>query len=81
MRGVPALPDQRATLLPLASKLATLPPAVLSSLEVPDAKWSVGWSHGKERFEGVVDTAKGSFYANPAYDEKVLFFIMFHEDL
>jgi len=30
--------------------------------------YSFGWSLGKEKFNGLPDVAKGSFYANPEYD-------------
>jgi hypothetical protein len=28
----------------------------------------VGWSHGKEKLQGKLDFAKGSWYANPLYN-------------
>lgn len=31
--------------------------------------WNVGWSHGKEKLGDKPDFAKGSFYANPLYDD------------
>jgi len=43
-----------------------------------DTHFSLGWSHGKEKFKGKPDYAKGSFYANaqaedriPKYDDDV----------
>lgn len=40
-------------------------------MEDPGSYYSVGWSHGKEKFFGKPDYGKGSFYANPLYDEVV----------
>jgi len=37
-------------------------------LEAPQFFYSVGWSHGKEKFEGKPDYLKGSYYANPIYE-------------
>ena len=31
--------------------------------------YNVGWSHGKEKLGDKPDFAKGSFYANPLFDE------------
>lgn len=38
-------------------------------MEKPEWHFSVGWSYGKEKFQGVPDLLKGSFYANPIYDD------------
>ena len=63
---VPNLPTLRSQLLPLARKLADLPPSQLAAVERPEAGYQVGWSHGKEKVEGdKYDTGKGSFYFNP----------------
>ena len=51
VRGVPNFVEYRRALLPLASKLASLPSAALAKLEHEESKWSVGWSHGKEEIE------------------------------
>eukprot|EP00913_Durusdinium_trenchii_P033110 g31000.t1 len=69
LRGVPGLEDCRKRLLPLAHKLAHLPKDVLESYERADAHYCVGWSHGREKFKGKPDMAKGSFYANPVWDD------------
>lgn len=68
---VPNLPTLRSRLLPIAHKLANLPPSELSKVECPDAGYQVGWSHGKEKVEGdnKFDTGKGSFYFNPLVDD------------
>ncbi|KAL3911684.1 MAG: hypothetical protein SGILL_007185, partial [Bacillariaceae sp.] len=67
----PSMATLRTKLLPLAEKLAMLPKGELEQLERPDLGWTIGWSHGKERFkDNTYDMAKGSFYANPFFDEK-----------
>lgn len=67
--NVPEYEERRRALLPLARRLASLPEAELTKLEDPDSFYSVGWSHGKEVFQGKPDLAKGSFYANPLHNE------------
>lgn len=58
----------RTTVLANASRLAALPPATLERLTNADAKYLVGWSHGKESLrEGVVDDKKGSYYINCSF--------------
>jgi hypothetical protein len=39
------------------------------ALEHEPSMYNVGWSHGKEKLGDTPDFAKGSFYANPLYDE------------
>jgi len=68
VKGVPNYIEARAKLLPLGQKLGNLPQEKLEKLEFPQHFYSVGWSHGKEKFLGVKDFSKGSFYANPQYD-------------
>lgn len=68
VRGIPDYVSKRQRLLPLGSALGKLPADVKAKYEVPQVNYSIGWSHGKESFQGVLDTAKGSFYANPSYD-------------
>lgn len=68
--GVPNLLELRKQLLPMGSVLAGKSAAALSKIELAETAYSVGWSHGKEKLrEGVFDVNKGSFYANPQYDE------------
>jgi isopenicillin N synthase-like dioxygenase len=67
VRGVPGLEKARQALLPLSRKLALLPENILSKYECEPPV--VGWSRGKERFKGKPDRAKGSFYANPLFDD------------
>jgi len=71
VRGVPGYQEKRQALLPLARQLAMLPGDALAKLESPDNFYSVGWSHGKEKFMGKPDYSKGSFYANPLCDKVV----------
>jgi hypothetical protein len=67
VKHVPDLQERRYRLLQLASKLANLPPSTLIKAHDPVTEW-MGWDHGAESFNGKVDAAKGSFYANPVYD-------------
>lgn len=69
VRHVPGLQEVRRKLLPLAHRLATLPQETLESYERADAHYCVGWSRGREKFKGKPDMAKGSFYANPVWDD------------
>ena len=60
----------REKLLQYASYIAHLPRATLESLTVPEAKYLVGWSHGKETLKpGTYDTLKGSYYVNCAFHQ------------
>jgi len=36
-----------------------------------ESSYSFGWSHGKEKLQGMPDVSKGSFYANPQFDKPV----------
>ena len=68
--GVPGLGPARARLLPLAQRLASLPPRRRRELEDPASRFNFGWSHGKESLsDGRADVRKGSFYANPLLPE------------
>merc|ERR1719411_1800099 len=49
--------------------MAQLPPEVLEKYEREDTSWCVGWSRGREKFNGKADTGKGSFYANGIFDD------------
>lgn len=68
VKNTPDYQAKRLALLTLARQLARLPSSELEKLELPQAGYSVGWSHGKEIFEGKPDFFKGSFYANPETD-------------
>ena len=49
--GVPGFVRARAALLPLASRLAALPPDALARLEDRASGYNFGWSAGKEQLE------------------------------
>lgn len=69
---IPSLPSLRSKLLPLAPKLAALPPNQLDEITAPQSQYQVGWSHGREKLEGdKPDFSKGSYYANPLTDDLV----------
>jgi isopenicillin N synthase-like dioxygenase len=67
--GVPGFAAARAALLPLARRVAALPPAARAACEDAAASYNVGWSAGREKTAaGRPDRRKGSFYANPLFD-------------
>ena len=41
----------------------------MKNFEFPQYYYALGWSHGKEKFLDQKDFSKGSFYANPQYDD------------
>ncbi|KJX97193.1 hypothetical protein TI39_contig531g00001 [Zymoseptoria brevis] len=68
----PTFPALRSKLLSYASYLAALPSSTLASVEVPSARYNVGWSHGKEILaNGTYDVHKGSYYVSPVHDENL----------
>eukprot|EP00931_Biecheleriopsis_adriatica_P050262 TRINITY_DN29091_c0_g1_i1.p1 TRINITY_DN29091_c0_g1~~TRINITY_DN29091_c0_g1_i1.p1 ORF type:complete len:385 (-),score=74.12 TRINITY_DN29091_c0_g1_i1:58-1191(-) len=69
VRGVPGLQEARKRLLPQARELSRLSPETLERYERPEAHYCVGWSRGREKFKGKPDDSKGSFYANPLFDD------------
>jgi isopenicillin N synthase-like dioxygenase len=69
VNNIPGYVEKRKALLPLAQKLAHLPQNTLDSLETPEYNYAVGWSHGKEKFMGMPDIYKGSYYANPCFED------------
>lgn len=70
IRGVPKFVEYRQTLLPLSRKFAILPEETKKKYEHLQSHYNFGWSHGKEFLAGKKpDWAKGSYYANPCYDE------------
>ncbi|KAH9486673.1 hypothetical protein JR316_0000738 [Psilocybe cubensis] len=62
-------PQYRERLLKLAYQFGHLDEAVRESYSDPSSKYSFGWSHGKEIMNGLPDTLKGSFYANPIVED------------
>ncbi|GLI59118.1 hypothetical protein VaNZ11_000949 [Volvox africanus] len=72
IKGVPSYSKLRGALLPLAERIASLPPEVQEKYVDADSSYSFGWSHGKESLaNGVLDMFKGSFYANPLVDDQL----------
>ncbi len=69
INNIPTFKEKREALLPLAQKVASLKDSQKKELETPEWHYSVGWSHGKEKFEGKPDYFKGSYYANPLEEE------------
>lgn len=68
----PEYPTLREKLLSYSSYLANLPGAELSKLEVPAARYNIGWSCGKEKLDsGDFDTLKGSYYVQPIHDAEL----------
>ncbi|GAX11595.1 hypothetical protein FisN_1Lh042 [Fistulifera solaris] len=71
IRDVPEFAVLRQRVLEEAAKLGELGKTnhftnVLDDCISPESNYSTGWSHGKEQLtQGVPDTSKGSFYANP----------------
>lgn len=61
--------NDRRSLFHGARALASLSEDELNELEFPELEYAVGWSRGRERFRGVLDLNKGSFYANPLRDD------------
>eukprot|EP00629_Pelagomonadales_sp_RCC1024_P015074 CAMPEP_0119293282 /NCGR_PEP_ID=MMETSP1329-20130426/45772_1 /TAXON_ID=114041 /ORGANISM="Genus nov. species nov., Strain RCC1024" /LENGTH=359 /DNA_ID=CAMNT_0007294145 /DNA_START=59 /DNA_END=1135 /DNA_ORIENTATION=+ len=60
---------QRIKLLELGRRLGTLPEETLARYERPELHYCAGWSRGREKFKGKLDTAKGSWYANGLYED------------
>ncbi|KAI5362330.1 Putative isopenicillin N synthase-like superfamily [Septoria linicola] len=58
----------RRKVLSYASYLANLPREELAKVEIPEARYNVGWSCGKEKLDnGQFDTFKGSYYVQPIH--------------
>ena len=69
VKNIPGLVEARNSLLPLARRFSLLDEPVKLRYENKESFYSFGWSHGKEKLEGKPDISKGSYYANPQYDE------------
>ncbi|CAG9334967.1 unnamed protein product [Blepharisma stoltei] len=78
---IPGYQEKRMALLPLARRVALLPDDEKKELELPQINYMMGWSHGKEFFEGTPDFSKGSFYANPEVDKAPLYKGAFHDNV
>mmetsp|Transcript_3834 Transcript_3834/g.14531 ORF Transcript_3834/g.14531 Transcript_3834/m.14531 type:complete len:364 (-) Transcript_3834:166-1257(-) len=66
--NVPRVAELRKIVLPLSFQFANLPDSIKNLYVDEKSNYSFGWSHGKETFNGKLDFAKGSFYANPTMD-------------
>jgi isopenicillin N synthase-like dioxygenase len=67
---IPEFKRKKMKLLKLSKKFGELPEAIQEQYESPETFYSFGWSKGKEKMKGgKPDIAKGSYYANPIYDE------------
>lgn len=70
IRDLPAeYPQYRERLLKLAYQFGSLDETVRESYSDASSKYSFGWSHGKEIMNGLPDTLKGSYYANPVVED------------
>eukprot|EP00697_Spironema_sp_BW2_P017115 gnl/Spiro4/8678_TR4535_c0_g1_i1.p1 gnl/Spiro4/8678_TR4535_c0_g1~~gnl/Spiro4/8678_TR4535_c0_g1_i1.p1 ORF type:complete len:386 (+),score=57.22 gnl/Spiro4/8678_TR4535_c0_g1_i1:102-1160(+) len=67
--GIPEYAERRQRLIPMTHTFAHLPPEVQALYEHPESLWNSGWSFGREKLGDVVDRSKGSYYANPCYDD------------
>jgi isopenicillin N synthase-like dioxygenase len=62
--------ELRENLLRKSREFAILPKEVKAKYEDAKSSYSFGWSCGVESMKnGVVDSAKGSYYANPEHDK------------
>ncbi|KXT18242.1 hypothetical protein AC579_2876 [Pseudocercospora musae] len=62
----------RSKLLSYSSYLANLPASELSKVEIPQARYNIGWSCGKEKLDnGQFDTLKGSYYVQPIHNPEL----------
>lgn len=69
VNNMPSFRERRNKLLPYAQMLTKLEKTTLEKLESPEFFYSVGWSHGREKFQGKPDLLKASYYACPLSDE------------
>jgi isopenicillin N synthase-like dioxygenase len=67
--GVPNVTELRQKMHHTAREFALLPDAIKEKYAHAKSKYNFGWSHGKEKFLGKPDVAKGSYYANPIHDD------------
>lgn len=64
----PEFSELRRRLLLLSNAFASLPEHRREAYADEASSYTFGWSCGKERMNGKLDSAKGSFYANPQWD-------------
>ena len=69
--NIPGLVDARDALLRIGNRFAKLDESTKNKYAHRESKFSFGWSHGVENLEGKPDLSKGSFYANPEFDNPV----------
>lgn len=73
MKNVPQYISKRKRLLKFAQKIARLSSDELKAVADPESKYQIGWSHGIETLEnGTPDLFKGSFYANPNFNDPLV---------
>lgn len=69
IRDLPDFQKERIAALRTIRKFANLSEETKDKYTHSESNYSFGWSHGKEKMRnGVPDTAKGSYYANPLGD-------------
>lgn len=69
VENIPEYHQKRLRILQLSRRLALLPESDRKKLELPEADYAVGWQHGNESFNGVLELSRASFYANPQIEE------------
>jgi isopenicillin N synthase-like dioxygenase len=68
--NAPGYLELRNNLLPMGYQFGQLPEEIKARYVHNESNYSFGWSHGKERLAGgKPDIAKGSYYANPQYND------------
>ena len=69
IKDFPEFQKKREKILRAIRDFALLPDETKEKYALPEAHYSVGWSHGKEKMKnGIPDIAKGSYYARPHAD-------------
>lgn len=69
IKDYPDFSEKRNKVLRTIREFALLPETVKEKYALPEANYSFGWSHGKEKMKsGIPDFAKGSYYARPHGD-------------
>lgn len=68
VKNIPDFEKHRSKLLSSSKKFSKLPEKAKQSCQNAAAPGMLGWSHGIERMNGQLDYSKGSYYANPIFD-------------